>query len=44
MPEAERQRVRRALEQYCGQDTGGMIWIIEALRTLLFWTAGLTCL
>jgi len=34
--EAERQRVRRALEQYCGQDTDGMIWIVEALRKLVF--------
>ena len=32
VPEAERQRVRRELEEYCGQDTEGMIWIVEALR------------
>jgi hypothetical protein len=30
--EVERKRVRRALELYCGQDTGGMIWILDALR------------
>jgi hypothetical protein len=29
---AERKRVRRALELYCGQDTEGMVWILEALR------------
>lgn len=29
--EAERKRVRRALEKYCGQDTEGMVWILEAL-------------
>lgn len=30
--ESERKRVRRALEKYCGQDTEGMIWILDALR------------
>ena len=30
----ERSKVRKQLEQYCGQDTEGMIWIIEALRKL----------
>jgi len=35
VPEAERQRVRRALEAYCGQDTFGMIWIVEALQGLV---------
>jgi hypothetical protein len=30
--ESERKRVRRALEKYCGQDTEGMIWIVDALR------------
>lgn len=30
--EAERRRVRRALEKYCGQDTEGMVWILDALR------------
>ncbi|MBU6402601.1 MAG: DUF2779 domain-containing protein [Verrucomicrobia bacterium] len=28
----ERQRVRRALERYCGLDTEGMVWIVDALR------------
>jgi hypothetical protein len=30
--EDERQRVRRQLEEYCGQDTEGMIWIVDRLR------------
>ena len=30
----ERQRVRRQLADYCGLDTMGMIWILEALRKL----------
>jgi len=30
----ERKRVRRELETYCGQDTAGMIWIVEALQKL----------
>jgi hypothetical protein len=34
-PEAERQRVRRELKEYCGQDTEGMIWIVEVLRRLV---------
>ena len=34
VPEAERQRVRRQLEAYCGQDTEGMLWIVEALEQL----------
>jgi hypothetical protein len=33
-PEAERRKVREHLERYCGQDTEGMIWIVEALRKL----------
>jgi hypothetical protein len=32
--EAERGRAREQLERYCGQDTEGMIWIVDALRTL----------
>jgi hypothetical protein len=32
VPEAERQQVRRQLEDYCGQDTEGMVWIVDALR------------
>jgi len=38
--EVERQRVRRQLEEYCGQDTEGMIWIVDALRALLQPDAG----
>ena len=34
VPEAERLQVRQQPEQYCGQDTEGMIWIVEALRKL----------
>ena len=34
VPEAERQRVREQLERYCGQDTEGMIWIVDALQNL----------
>jgi len=30
--ESERKRVRKALELYCGQDTEGMVWILDALR------------
>jgi hypothetical protein len=30
--EPERKRVRRALDEYCGQDTEGMIWILDALK------------
>lgn len=33
--EEDRQRVRRALEAYCGLDTDGMIWIVDALRRLV---------
>ena len=32
--EAERWRVRRALEEYCGHDTDGMVWILGALKSL----------
>jgi len=32
--EEERQRVRRQLEEYCGQDTIGMAWIIDGVRRL----------
>ncbi len=31
----ERQRVRRQLEEYCGRDTEGMIWIVDCLRLLV---------
>jgi hypothetical protein len=30
--ESERKRVRKALELYCGHDTEGMVWILDALR------------
>ena len=33
--EAERLKVREQLERYCGQDTEGMIWIVEATERLL---------
>ncbi len=32
--EAERQRVRRQLEEYCGLDTAGMLQIVDALQRL----------
>ncbi len=35
VPDEERQRVRRQLEQYCGLDTEGMVWIVHALRQSL---------
>jgi hypothetical protein len=34
VPDDERQRVREQLEAYCGLDTEGMLWIVEALRKL----------
>lgn len=34
VPEAERQKVRTQLEQYCGLDTQGMVWILERLQAL----------
>ena len=33
--EEEMQQVRRQLEDYCAQDTEGMIWILEKLQALL---------
>lgn len=30
--ESERKRVRRTLEKYCGQDTEGMVWILDSLK------------
>lgn len=33
--EAERQRVRRALEMYCSRDTESLLWIIVALQKLV---------
>lgn len=32
--ESERKRIRRALDKYCGQDTEGMVWILDALRSI----------
>ena len=34
MPEAERTKVMSNLEEYCGRDTEGMIWIMEKLYEL----------
>lgn len=34
VPEAERQQVRKHLEEYCGEDTEGMIWITDSLRRI----------
>jgi len=34
MPEEDRTKVIGDLEQYCGRDTEGMIWIVERLREL----------
>lgn len=33
--EEERQKVRKHLVEYCGQDTEGMIWIVEDLKKLI---------
>jgi hypothetical protein len=32
--EDERRKVRGQLERYCGQDTEGMVWIVDGLRRL----------
>jgi hypothetical protein len=32
--DAERSRVRKQLEEYCGQDTEGMIWIVQKLSQI----------
>lgn len=34
VPAKERGRVRQQLEEYCGRDTEGMIWITDALRRI----------
>jgi hypothetical protein len=34
VPETERRKVRGQLQRYCGQDTEGMIWIVEAMVRL----------
>ena len=35
MPEAERVKVMTDLEQYCGRDTEGMIWIVDKLKEIV---------
>jgi len=35
VPDAERRKVRAALEKYCGLDTEGMAWIVAELRKLV---------
>ena len=35
MPEDERAKVMSDLEQYCGRDTEGMIWIVDKLRGIV---------
>ena len=32
--ESELKKVRRALDLYCRQDTEGIVWILDALRSL----------
>ena len=34
MPKEEREKVMRDLEEYCGRDTEGMIWIVDRLKEL----------
>ena len=34
MPEEEREKVMSNLEEYCGRDTEGMIWIVDELGKL----------
>ena len=34
MPEDERVKVMSDLEEYCGRDTEGMIWIVQSLSQL----------
>jgi hypothetical protein len=34
LSEAERGRVRQALDRYCGQDIEGMIWILDKGNTV----------
>jgi hypothetical protein len=33
--EKERQKIRHDLSIYCGQDTGGMVWILKKLQELI---------
>ena len=35
MPDEEKAQVMTDLEQYCGRDTEGMIWIVDNLRKLV---------
>ncbi len=35
VPNDERQKVREQLGRYCGQDTEGMIWLVECLGRLV---------
>ena len=35
MPEDERVKVMSDLEEYCGRDTEGMIWIVESLGKIV---------
>ena len=35
VPEDERRKVRQQLERYCGQDTEGMLWIVDELKKLV---------
>jgi len=35
MPDDERVKVMNDLEQYCGRDTEGMVWIVEKLREVV---------
>ena len=35
VPREERLKVRRALEKYCAQDTGGLIALLESLKTVV---------
>ena len=35
IPEVDRVKVVSDLEQYCGRDTEGMIWIVDKLRELI---------
>jgi hypothetical protein len=35
IPEKENQKIRTDLLTYCGQDTGGMVWILKKLQELV---------
>lgn len=34
VPEADREKIMKDLEKYCGRDTEGMIWIVDILKEL----------